>query len=93
MTDIDVLEAEAIIGDEADKFLRSDLGQTMLGLAKQEADAATLKLKTADPDDTKEIRNLQNMIWRAESFEEWLRSLAHNGEIAMQTMELDEVDE
>lgn len=91
--DIETLEAEAIIGDEADRFLRSDLGKTLIGLARQEAQDAMLELKKADPKDSEAIRSLQSRIWRAESFEEWLTSLAHSGEIALKTIELDEAEE
>jgi hypothetical protein len=93
MTELDTLAAEAIIGDEADKFLRSDLGKAMLGIAEQEAMAATEELKKADPSKAESIRDLQNKIWRAEGFADWLRSLAHAGEIALKTMEIDEAHE
>jgi cytoplasmic iron level regulating protein YaaA (DUF328/UPF0246 family) len=81
---MDELVAEAEIGDEAKRFLESDLGKTILGIAKLEAEQAVMRLRNVDPDDAKSIRQIQNEIWRAESFEEWLTQLFHNGEQAIE---------
>ena len=90
MTDIETLGAEAILGDEADKFMRSDLGKIVLGLAAQEAELAISKLKTVDPADYLAIQTLQNEIWRAESIEQWLRDLILEGDQALKIIEHDE---
>jgi hypothetical protein len=90
MTDEDVLAAETLIGDDADKFMRSDLGRTIMGIAKQEAEIAFEDLKHVDPNDVNKVRELQNIIWRAESFEAWLLELVKRGEQALQIMEYDE---
>lgn len=90
MTDVDTLSAEAILGDDADKFLRSDLGKVVIGLAIQEADEAKEEFKTVNPEDSKRIRELQAIIWRAESFEGWLRGLVVEGEQALQSLQHDE---
>lgn len=80
----DELIAEALIGDEAKRFLESDLGQVILGMAQQEVDAAVEKLKAVDPTDAKVIREIQNEVWRAEQFKGWLTELFHKGEAALQ---------
>jgi len=90
MTDVETLGAEAILGDEADKFMRSDLGKIVLGLAAQEAELAMDKLKTVDPANYKLIQGLQNEIWRAESIERWLRELIIEGDQALKIIEHDE---
>lgn len=80
----DELVAEAEVGDEARQFLESDLGKTILGIAQQQIEEAMLRLRSVDPTDANTIRQIQNEIWRAESFEEWLKQLFHNGEAAIQ---------
>jgi hypothetical protein len=90
MTDVDTLSAEAILGDDADKFLRSDLGKVVIGLAIQEAEEAKEEFKTVNPENSARIRELQNIIWRAESFEGWLRGLVVEGEQALQSLQHDE---
>jgi hypothetical protein len=90
MTDVETLGAEAILGDEADKFMRSDLGKIVLGLAAQEAELAVEKLKTVDPANYKAIQALQNEVWRAESVERWLRELIIEGDQALKIIEHDE---
>lgn len=90
MTDVDTLSAEVVIGDDADKFLRSDLGKVVIGLAIQEAEDAKEEFKTVDPTDSKRIMQLQAVIWRAESFESWLRGLVVEGEQALQSLQHDE---
>jgi hypothetical protein len=80
----DELIAEAEIGDEAKNFLESDLGKCVLGMAQQDAEAATAKLKTVDPEDAKAVRSLQNEIWKAETFGAYVAELFTRGENALQ---------
>jgi fumarate hydratase class II len=80
----DELVAAAELGDEAKRFLESDLGRCILGIAKQEAELANDKYKAVDPEDAKAIRAIQNEVWRAESFEQWLLELFSRGENALQ---------
>lgn len=71
--------AEMLIGDDARRFLDGDVGRTVLGMAQQEKEGALLELATVDPDDTKRIRYLQNVIWRVDSFASWLAELIERG--------------
>lgn len=80
---LDELVAEAEIGDEAKRFLESDLGKTILGMAQQEVDAAFVKFRMVDPGDKETVRAIQNEIWRAESFVQWLKELFDRGEAAL----------
>lgn len=80
---IDELVAEAEIGDEARKFLESDLGKTLLGMAEQEIRAAQEALEVIDPTKTEEIRALQNQAKVARNFEVWLNELVEKGKNAM----------
>ena len=80
---LDHLIAAAELGEESRKFLESDLGRCILGMAAQEASLAEKKLSTVDPTDSKTITALQNEVWRANSLEQWLVELLDEGESAM----------
>jgi len=75
----EVLLAHMDIGDQAETFLKSDLGRVLTGLARQEAEEALDQLKTVKPDDVLRIQELQGTIRRAESFNEWLIALMSRG--------------
>lgn len=79
----DELIAEAEIGDEARKFVESDLGKTLLGMAQQEVVMAQEALETVDPSDTKKITHLQNQAQNGRNFEKWLTELVSKGEQAL----------
>ena len=79
------LAAEALIGDDSEAFMRSELGRTVLGIAELEAQDAIQELKSAS--DLVHIRELQNRIWRAESFGSWLTELIDRGSQAIQAIQ------
>jgi hypothetical protein len=81
----DELIAQALIGDEAKKFVESDLGKCLLGMALQEVQAAQEALETVDPANEKAIRDLQNQAWLGRRFEGWLQELITEGENALAT--------
>lgn len=83
-TALNELIAEAEIGDEARRFVESDLGKTLLGMADQEIKAAQADLETVDPSDTEKIRALQNKAAVARHFEEWLVELIDRGSNALE---------
>lgn len=76
------LQAEMVIGDDARRFLESELGRTILGMADQEKTGALLGLASVDPDESAKIRELQNVIWRANAFAGWLAELIQRGQDA-----------
>ena len=82
---LDELIATAELGEEAKRFLESDLGKVMVGLAQQEADLAREALETVDPTDTKKITKLQNEVKVSRWFSQWLAELLHDGEAALST--------
>lgn len=75
----DEIKAQVIIGDDAETFVASELGQVVLGMAKQDIDAAALEYRDVDLKDDKKLRELQNRIWRATQFEAWLVELITRG--------------
>ena len=79
--------AEAVLGRDAEELIASELGQTLVGMAQQEADEATYKLQRTHPWRTRRIRELQNEIWRAQSFQAWLVELVERGQQAKQQLE------
>lgn len=79
----DELIAQALIGDEAKKFIESDLGRCVLGMAMQEIEAAQLALEDVNPTDVPAIERLQNKAKLGRQFEQWLKELISNGENAL----------
>jgi hypothetical protein len=80
----DELIAEALIGDEAKKFVESELGRTVLGFAEQEVALALEALATVDPTDAEKIRELQNKAKLNRMFNDHLAQLITEGENALQ---------
>lgn len=80
---LDELIAQAELGDEAKKFLESDLGKVMLGLAEQEAELAREELETVNPNDVAAVTKLQNQAKVARWFSRWLKELLADGEAAL----------
>lgn len=80
---LDELIAEAELGQEARSFVEGNLGKCMVGIARQELEAARIGMDDVDPENTIRIRELQNEIWRAKKFEEWLAELVTKGDQAL----------
>jgi hypothetical protein len=85
-----VLYAEGMLGRDAEEFIESELGRFMIGRAEQEIADAMNELKTCYPWRTRRIKELQNRIWRAESFQNWLGELVVRGHQALQQLETPE---
>lgn len=84
---IDLIAAEAELGEAARRFLESDMGRLIAGRAGAEADEAFIKLKDIDPEDSETIRKLQNDIWRAESVITWIAETIERGNSAIDEFE------
>lgn len=74
-----LLLAEIDLGLAAEQFLRSAVGKYLTGRAIAQSDEAIDKLKVADPDDAKLIRTIQNDIWRADTFAQWITDAIRGG--------------
>jgi len=81
------LQAEILLGDDADQFFRSDLGKYVLGRAQQEVDEATEKMKRVDPENVSQIRALQHIIQVAESVPRWLNEVLVAGRQAIEVVQ------
>lgn len=77
--------AAAEIGEEAKKFMESELGQVILGMAKQDALLAMEALAEVDPTSVEKIRVLQNTVYLSNTFEQWLKELISKGDNAIDT--------
>jgi len=80
----DELIAAAELGDEAKRFLESDLGKCLLGMAQQEVALAQEKLERVSPTDVEAIRALQNQAQLGRQFEAWLLELLDKGNNALE---------
>lgn len=87
MNELDVLIAEAEIGEEARRFLESDIGRLIVGRAQQDIDSAVYELKNANPRDPDKITELQNQIWRGESIISWIAEAIEAGNEALKQYE------
>ncbi len=85
------MKAEFLLGLEAVEFAKSEIGRYMIGRARQDRNEAMEKLKDTLPWRYRKIQQLQNTIWRAERFEEYLSELIINGKNAERI--LDDNDE
>jgi hypothetical protein len=79
----DELIAQAEIGEEGRKFVESDLGRTLLGLAEQERLSALEDLSTVSPKDELRIIELQLKAKFGDKFREWLFDLIADGDNAI----------
>ena len=81
-SELDLLIAEAEIGEEAKRFLDSDLGKAVMGIAAQNVEAARISLGEVNPDDKKLILTLQNEIKLGNRFRQYVVELFQSGEAA-----------
>src|SRR5450759_2410929 len=85
-----LLLAHVDIGLQVKQFLASDVGRYLIGRAAEESDEAMAELKKVEPTNGKLIRELQNKIWRADTFAQWLTDSKLDGEHAEETLKQDE---
>ena len=81
------LVAEALIGDEAKKFLESDLGKTLIGMSEQDKELAVLQFSDADITDPKKMRKIQDDIRFALEFRGRIIDLFNRGEEALRVIQ------
>jgi hypothetical protein len=92
MTDFSTqaLYAEAVLGKDAEEFLKSDIGRIMLARAEEEESEALEALAGVSSWRRRRIAELQARIWRARSFKQWLTELVVTGRQALQQLETPE---
>ena len=88
-----VLLAEADIGDQAEEFLRSDLGRAVVGIARQEYAELVGKLESTPWWLFWRWVDLQSRIRRVKMFPSYLQELILRGRKAQQALAEPEDDE
>lgn len=83
----EVLWAEAVLGKDAEEFLKSELGRYLTGRAEQEEDEAIEQLAKVSSWRRRRIQELQNQLWRARSVRQWLAELVQAGRQAEAMLE------
>lgn len=79
----------AVFGKQVENFLASELGRHLVKRAEVEADVAIDALKKVYPWRRRKIQELQNRIWVAERFQQWLADAVMDGMQATQLLEED----
>lgn len=83
----DHLQKVLSFGQEAASFLQTDIGTYLLQCADKEIEVATNALQSVAPWRTRRIRDLQNQVWRAQSFKKWMSDAISAGEKARAILE------
>jgi hypothetical protein len=87
--DVDALRAEAILGKDAEEFISSELGRYIIGRVDQEREEAVQQLCKTWSWRRNRIRELQNQIWRCDTFKSWLADMVVRGKSAIDLLEQD----
>jgi hypothetical protein len=69
---LDALYRSAVLGEQIESFLRSDVGKYLQARASRVYNSAVEDFKRVDPSDTNKVRQIQADMWKAEAFEGWL---------------------
>jgi len=77
----------AVFGKQVEMFWDGQIGQYLLAYTLQEYNDALEEFKKCDPHDSVKIANVQNRMWRAESFRDWLSRAIDAGIQATQVLE------
>ncbi len=85
--EIEILVDVAVLGEQADQFLRSDVGQYLVKRADIEIEEGVAELKIVNCNDAPKINEIQTRIYRAESVKVWLREAIMDGLRATEVLE------
>ena len=81
------MQAEALIGDAAEQFVKSELGRTLIGMARQEVESAVVDLDSLqDFTDKAKLNDIQLRIRQGRRFEGWLVELITRGNEALEVL-------
>lgn len=82
-----LLKARIELGEDAEKFVRSKLGEAVIAIAEGQANSAYNELARVSPWRRRRISQLQAEIWRAESVQQWLAEIITEGRHALELLE------
>lgn len=80
----DEIKEQVIVGDDAETFVASELGQSVLKIAAQDLDLAILGFVDADASEVNKIRELQLQARLGMKFEQYLKELITRGREALE---------
>jgi len=75
----EILLDVAVLGEQVDQFLKSDIGKYLIDQAESEYEAGIESLKNCDPYDPKAINAALAVVKRAESIKSWLMQAVSAG--------------
>ena len=87
MSDKDIAIAEAVLGKDAEEFISSELGRYIIARIEEEKAEAISKLSTVSFWRKRRIQDLQNQIWRCDTFKSWLAETVIRGKQAVDLLE------
>ena len=83
----DLMVQTAIFGREVEAFLGGKIGTYLVKRSENEIQKAFQELKNVSVWRIWKVRELQNQIWRAESFQVWLADAVIAGENSVKVLE------
>lgn len=84
------LIAEVKLGNDAEEFYKSEIGQYVLARIDEEIKDGYYQLSRVSPWRRRRIQTLQSDIKRAESFQSWLADLIVQGRQALTQLQIEE---
>jgi len=79
----------AVFGKQVEEFLKSDIGDFLLQLARHQEQEATTAMVNADLGKMtmQQLMVMQNRVWQAQSFQAWLGDAVRKGLQALEMLE------
>ncbi len=78
-SETEILLDVAVLGEQVDQFLKSDVGRYLMEQAEDEERAGLLQLRVVDYTNSEAVRLAQNRAWRGEHVKAWLRNAISAG--------------
>ncbi len=69
----EILFDVAVLGEQVDQFMKSDIGVYLLQHAQAQEEAGLEELRRVQCNDSQAVWNAQNKVWLAEKFRAWLK--------------------
>jgi len=85
--DSEILLDVAVLGEQVDQFLKSDVGVYLMQHAAAQEEQGLEELRRVDCKDAAAVWNAQNKVWIAEKFRVWLSEAVQAGLKAQMILE------
>jgi len=77
--DSEILLDVAVLGEQVDQFLKSDVGVYLMQHATAQEEAGMEELRRVKCNDAEAVWQAQNKVWLAEKFRVWLEEAVQAG--------------